>query len=688
MSQINWIELGRELDYRSKKLISSGHSISSETDREIKFEEIRLFHDLKRSLFDEKEVQRRWDWVFEPLIYELFNQDVALWTCLGFFQKKHSSFLRRWRYLFHKDLSHVGPSDEEFEDFCRALQAFTFNACYSEIADGAILPTSSFLENLSGENFTDSQYPYGATLFASLQSDSRLLDELRTTREKKDYYLGGHPFLADWSDLFELAHRKERERADKLRKMLSKDDIKKFLKGEKDKLGEVPLSLPQEDEKSASKEYARAIENTFLDFDKGNSLAKLTEERGYLRSLITLNAEGDQEQIHTAGALLEKMSPGENEELLETFFEKHPEESVKLTQYVAWIHDVACGQTDAIFTVPAWFPGAKSGGRSGALILGLKENSQLTPEDVAGLTTAFRMGSTGVAREDQRVKGREAGIGEVMEDFSHEISSLNQAISFSRMPSLHEVFQINDMDRPQEDELDDWYEPAGFIETDHEHTLKEWRVCPTPKVLKGLSNILAIWGGSRGWRAGMGLSSQMTLVEALDTLTDVARRTTVAERFINSKGSPDKVSRAINHEREFEEEVSSLPSVDVQADSRARKIEWLGSTDDSVSPQSEFIRLFVASMSNVFKHAKSYIPVRIDLKGEQKGFKMSVINYIEDKNNTKGETDIGTERVIELSCNRLNGELKKFGRMDSGNFWVTSIELPFSADNKWLSVSN
>jgi len=657
MSDIDWHKIGHELDYRSKALAASGHYISSETGDG--YEEIRLASNLveeEEKYQEDDRIRERWDWVFQPLLLELFEKDVALWACLGYFQGGRTSSVRRWRYFFSESLS----PDSNPEEFRRALRAFTFNACFSDKAEEVILPTSKFLEQLAAENLDDEQYPHGTTLFASLKNGSNVLDELRNARESDPHYLDERTILADWSQLFDCAQDYEGERRRMLERMLPHKVIRNHLK--KEESGEVSLHLPEgnvDDAVEGAEGYSSALKNTFA------------------------------KRLPSAAYFLRERSNSKHGQRIEDYFDEYPDESEKLTQYIGWIHDVACGQTGGLITIPAWFPGASTGGRSGAIILGLREEAQLSLEDFSGLISTFRMGSTSVAMEDQKEKGRQVGIGEVIENFSHEINKLNQAISFSRTPKMGAVFQINELKRPQNDVLDDWYEPAGVIDTEqeHEHVLEDWRICPTPHVLEGLSNVLAIWGGNRGWRSEVGLNSQMPLMEVLDKLVEVAGKTVVAEQFLN-KETPDNVSRAAGQEREFREKLNALPSVEIRPDSEAENIKWLGDRAEASPQQSEFVRLFVASLSNVFEHANLENPIEVTIESNESSLHIRILNTIRDDDNTGTTSGVGTEDVLEMSCARLGGNLERFGMTQDNECWNTSLSLPkpSNEDITWLNV--
>ena len=522
--------------------------------------------------------------------------------------------MRRWRYFFSKSLS----PDSNPEEFCRALRAFTFNACFSDKAEEVILPTSKFLEQLAAENLDDERYPHGTTLFASLQNGSNLLDELRDARKSPPHYLDERTILADWSQLYDWSHRSEAEseRVERLENMLPREVIRNHLK--KEEFREVPLNLP-----------------------KGNLDKAGEEAEGYKRALIDTF---ENKEPPPAAYLLRGCSTSEHGQRIEGYFNEHPDESEKLTQYVAWIHDVACGRTGGLITIPAWFPGANTGGRSGALILGLREETQLSPGDFSGLISTFRMGSTSVAMEDQRERGREEGEERGRKksslEFAHQVKHISFALSSKWLvePNEKEKKAIGELDTPP-----DWSDTS-------------WEVVPFPGLIESTGRLISLW-------------CQLTNPEQLfdrkpDNIKGLVRgcwklaKDSIKPRLLHGYDVKDKTGQVTALMREVDEMWRDLFTVSGPDTSYASSVRPDWENEHSREVWMQFTRLLIASLGNCVRHAHPQKEVSVDIEQDEEEFRLEIKNYQDDEESSiSGSIQQARSRVgmLPLAGNRARG---------------------------------
>src|SRR5262249_12916106 len=85
-----------------------------------------------------------------------------------------------------------------------------------------------------------------------------------------------------------------------------------------------------------------------------------------------------------------------------------------------------------------------------------------------------------------------------IEGFSHEISKVANAIDQHYLIPINTVFDIT---QHSQQDAEHWVHSAGSISTKLQwlDNIRQWRVCTTPALLRGLTDVLYMWSSSTFW---------------------------------------------------------------------------------------------------------------------------------------------------------------------------------------------
>jgi SAM-dependent methyltransferase len=272
-----------------------------------------------------------------------------------------------------------------------------------------------------------------------------------------------------------------------------------------------------------------------------------------------------------------------------------------------------------------------------------------------------------------------SGVEETLAAFSHELSHQTRVLFTNRLRKVSDIFEVNQFPRTNDEgNPNDWPESAGKITVDPSlvSEIKDWLVCPSPKLINSIRDYLMLWAGSPG--------SLSTLIPNLTCLTQLIRfAVEMAQGTIVAKKMKDISPRGIPAIRIAETDIHSLkgmfPEVTITGDEFAV---------DSISLATEkgevvvdlFLRAMAAAISNAFHHAPSITDrVQISLKEQHDGVLFAVRNPMRSASNAIPRSD-GSAAVIRSCLRRIDKDTSDpICGKDAKNpeLWLTRFLLPF-----------
>ena len=281
---------------------------------------------------------------------------------------------------------------------------------------------------------------------------------------------------------------------------------------------------------------------------------------------------------------------------------------------------------------------------------------------------------------------RDLGRTNTLDDLSHEVLKLNDSLFDKRLVPISKIFEINGLENKRL--LFDWH-PTGAltVEKEDKDIISKWQICPNPELFEGLSDLLSIWGGSKNFINKVG-SLKDTLLEAIIyRLVDISLKIGVSKEMRDC--CVNDLEGIYKLKQEYDKKFNELKKrLDIQFFGPDLKLTSI--TKDSVRNNfNEFIRIFIAALSNTFEHClqlkkenedETYLIVNLKVNSEKSNkIFVTLKNWCPAKKLPKSN---GTKAVLQNGLHRLNGKLESFYWESKVGKWITKFSLPTFVNEK------
>lgn len=299
------------------------------------------------------------------------------------------------------------------------------------------------------------------------------------------------------------------------------------------------------------------------------------------------------------------------------------------------------------------------------------------------------------ARQTSLLEGHARSV----EGFSHEISKFADAISHQYLLPLDRVFQIEG--ESEKDKSQSWLVPAGSIVTKESlrSTIKNWRVCPTPSLIDGISDVLYMWSSSPWWWESQRLNRKQTIKDALIVIREVGIRVGVAMRVGMSSDLPNSVELATAIEDEVNTFQEKFEAIFPKIKYSGPELHWHG-VDETRFAESAYARMLVVSISNAVNSLDLKAPrceMSVEARDSEIGFTLTNSREVKPSELTRlpyfGSTRSALENCVRILNNGAAPEafLTFHSDPQDGTTWITRTRASLVVRNRegkeveWLS---
>ncbi|MEM9824509.1 MAG: hypothetical protein AAF985_25710, partial [Bacteroidota bacterium] len=261
--------------------------------------------------------------------------------------------------------------------------------------------------------------------------------------------------------------------------------------------------------------------------------------------------------------------------------------------------------------------------------------------------------------------------------FSHELSKIIDNIFHLSNVSFRELFEKDGNNRIAKAIVHQAHEEGMKKLTVRE--VKEWRLIPNEHRFQVWNNYLKMWSG-RMMGSVFSIKDKATLFDLIRHCEGLAKDMYVGEQMKRSRQS--KSFQLIDaYENNFNDKLKLLEKKSLKIVFRGKKIpnyildtktQSNGYTnlehDRGITRSNAFLRIMVASLTNIYEHSDGkfllHIRTKTDFKGSR-ALRFCFVNPFEKASRISRKESFGTEPVINSCLALLDGTLECFGRPKS-----------------------